>query len=430
MATPWAAGVCAGLARHLGVSATWIRGAFVVTGLALGISVLLYLWLWIMVPADRYEERRAEAGLLGAGLRTRDSERERITERNRLLTAGVAALVLAALLFALLRLSAGNQRDILSAVLLVFGILLVWSQAGRALDMKSPDFVASVAAGLISVLGGLALLVFGGDPADALLRGGVVGGVLIGGMMVAVMPLWLRASRERNASRVQQVRDAERAEIAAHLHDSVLQTLTLIRAGAEEPSRVRALALAQERELRAWLYTGRHEAATSLAQALREALDQVESTHGVPVELVTVGDVEPGPAELALVAATAEAAKNAVRHGAPPVTVYVEARHGAVDAYVKDRGPGFDIATIPEDRHGVRGSIIGRMGRAGGCATIRRLDPGTEVHLSLAAPGRAESAPGAAPTAYSSPVGSASFGPAPTGGAPAHQKPPVATQEV
>ena len=174
-----------------------------------------------------------------------------------------------------------------------------------------------------------------------------------------------------------------RFDIAAHLHDSVLQALTLIRASAEDPARVRAIALTEERELRAWLYTGHAQAADSLEAAVTEAVVGVESRYGVPISVVVVGDMRPGPGELALVAALAEACQNAVRHGAPPVSVYVEVRPRAIEAFVKDNGQGFDPATIAADRHGVRDSIVGRMRRAGGSATIRRLARGTEIALSV-----------------------------------------------
>ena len=134
---------------------------------------------------------------------------------------------------------------------------------------------------------------------------------------------------------------------------------------------MRALALGQERELRSWLYTGREEAADSLAEALREAISTLETTFGVEVGVVTVSDMRPGPGELAMVAAASEAVSNAIRHARPPVSVYMEV------------GDGFDISAIPEDRHGVRNSIFGRMERAGGKAQIRHLASGTEVHLSM-----------------------------------------------
>ena len=141
--------------------------------------------------------------------------------------------------------------------------------------------------------------------------------------------------------------------------------------------------MTEERELRAWLYTGHAQAADSLEAAVTEAVGGVESRYGVPISVVVVGDMRPGPGELALVAALAEACQNAVRHGAPPVSVYVEVRPGAVESFIKDNGVGFDPSAIAPDRHGVRDSIVGRMRRAGGNATIRALARGTEIALSV-----------------------------------------------
>ena len=157
----------------------------------------------------------------------------------------------------------------------------------------------------------------------------------------------------------------------------------LLVAALTAAARVRAIALTEERELRAWLYTGHAQAADSLEAAVTEAVVGVESRYGVPISVVVVGDMRPGPGELALVAALAEASQNAVRHGAPPVSVYVEVRARVVEAFVKDNGEGFDPATIAADRHGVRDSIVGRMRRAGGSATIRALAHGTEIALSV-----------------------------------------------
>lgn len=383
MEAPWAAGICSGIALHLGVSVTLVRIVFAVGTCIFGVLGPLYLWLWVMVPADDPQLRREHEGRLAPALVTADAEHARVTKRNQLLTVGVLSLLLAGVLFALLRLFDGNFRDLTAVLLILAGIVVVWSQAGRTANFRSPVFIVSVLSGLASLVCGLVLLFFVEDSVGALLRGGIIGAILIVGVVIAFTPLWLRASREHTDSELQQARDAERAEIAAHLHDSVLQTLTLIRAASEDATRVRSLALAQERELRSWLYTDRSTAADSLEQALRDALDQVEATHGTPVELVCVGDMRPESGELALVAACAEAATNAVRHGAPPVSVYAEVSREAVDIFVKDRGAGFAIETIPEDRHGVRGSIIGRVERVGGEARFRRLNPGTEVHLRI-----------------------------------------------
>ena len=83
--------------------------------------------------------------------------------------------------------------------------------------------------------------------------------------------------------------------------------------------------------------------------------------------------------------AAREAITNAAKHsGASTVDVYAEATASGVEIFVRDRGTGFDPARVAEDRHGVRSSIIGRMQRHGGDASVRSTPgEGTEVRLSL-----------------------------------------------
>ncbi len=178
------------------------------------------------------------------------------------------------------------------------------------------------------------------------------------------------------------------ADLAAHLHDSVLQTLALIQRQAHDPREVVRLARGQERDLRAFLYADAGDPAAPagpemLAAALRRVAAEVEDDHGVPVEVVTVGDTELDDGGLALLASAREAMVNAARHsGADLVDVYAEVDGSAVTAYVRDRGRGFDLDGVPEDRAGVRHSIVGRMERHGGRASVR-TEPGagTEVRL-------------------------------------------------
>lgn len=394
-ATPWMAGVCSGIALHTGVRVSLVRWSFVVLSALGGAGVLLYLWLWLMVPKDKGEQNGIGTTVLSRGLEAIDLKRMRLTVRNQLLGAGILLILIALGVVILSRVGFASIRDIAATLSIVLGIGLVWSQAGALEQWRSIRFLASIISGVILLSLGILLFVARGDPPIILLRGGLIGAVIVAGVLFALAPLWLRTSKDLSASQAQQVRDAERADIAAHLHDSVLQTLTLIRASAEDPKRVRALALSEERELRSWLYTGRSEAASSLAEAVRQSVGALESKFGVPVEVVTVSDVEPGPAELALVAALGEAVTNALRHGSPPVSVYLEARAEKIEAFIKDCGNGFDLDSIPHDRHGVRDSIIGRMERVGGVAKIRVRSSGTEIALEV--PRKAENIPHDAP---------------------------------
>jgi signal transduction histidine kinase len=232
------------------------------------------------------------------------------------------------------------------------------------------------------VVGALLLIGPGRSPLE-LVQATLAGLAVVAGVAVVLAPLGLRLVRELGAERVARARESERADIAAHLHDSVLQTLSMIRSRAGDNEEVARLARAQERELREWLYTDRPAPGTSTADAVRQVAAEVEDLHGVAIDVVTAGDAEPDAGTEALTAAAREALSNAVVHGRPPVSLYVEVTPEQTEVFVRDRGDGFEVAAVPADRHGVRQSIIGRMDRHGGRATVRTRAGGTEVHLVM-----------------------------------------------
>jgi signal transduction histidine kinase len=159
----------------------------------------------------------------------------------------------------------------------------------------------------------------------------------------------------------------------------------MIQRKADDPGAVTTLARAQERELRAWLYAGPSGSDATLAAAVAEAAHEVEELHGIPVDVVATGDRPLDDGGVALVRAVRESLLNAVRHGSPPVSLYLEVGPSGVEAFVRDHGPGFDLDEVPEDRLGVRQSVLGRMARHGGQARVRRLEQGTEVAITLPA---------------------------------------------
>ena len=211
-------------------------------------------------------------------------------------------------------------------------------------------------------------------------------------LMLISAPFWLALVRRLGTERVARARSEERSDVAAHLHDSVLQTLALIQKRSDDPEQVAQLARRQERDLREWLADDQPTRPDErLADALRAAAAEIEDSHGAPIEAIVVGDTELDERMAALVGAAREALTNAVKFASDggPVRLYAEIDDGLARVFIDDRGPGFDPGTISDDRRGVRESIIGRMRRYGGRAEIRsEPGDGTEVELTMKANGR------------------------------------------
>jgi signal transduction histidine kinase/phage shock protein PspC (stress-responsive transcriptional regulator) len=377
-------GVCTGLGRRLGLDPIVLRVAFIAATAAGGIGAVAYALLWAALPA----EGEARAG----GLRVprvpggRDSWS---------VAGGIGMLVLALLLlFRQWGLWVGDAL-VWPVVLAAAGGGLIWRQSARAAE-PAPARDEPARAGGGSALGraglGIALVVGAGliflyfnhalRPArDALLPVVVV---LVAGALI-LAPWWIRLVRGLADERAERIRSQERAEMAAHLHDSVLQTLAMMQRRADDPREVAALARRQERELRAWLNGGRRPGERgTLAAALELAAAEVEEDHGVPVEVVAVGDAPLDEQAEALVAAAREAMVNAAKFADGAVSVYAGVEGEEVEVFVRDRGAGFELDAVPADRRGVRESIVGRMERHGGSAQIHSVaGEGTEVELRM-----------------------------------------------
>jgi signal transduction histidine kinase len=241
----------------------------------------------------------------------------------------------------------------------------------------------------VLVIAGLSILL-SGHVGVATLRplGGLI--LVVAAIVILLGPWWLRVARDLMLERQARARAEERTEIAARVHDSVLQTLALIQRNADQPAEVVKLARAQERELRSWLFEGRapgeaHGESTTIAEGIRQIQQDVEERHGVPVEAITVGDCELDDQLKALLAAAREATVNAAKwSGAEVVSVFAEVEPDEVSVYVRDRGRGFDPAEVPQDRKGLAESVQARMTRRGGTAVVRSVkDEGTEVTLRM-----------------------------------------------
>ncbi len=370
------AGVAGGVADHLGVDVLWVRAAFVILTGVSGAGVLAYGLLWIFVRQERSDverapgraERQQALGLaalgIGGGIAV-------ATLGNSVVGWIIGPLGVAAAGAAVVWREADDAQR------------RRWTAGARGISGTGRTAVLRVVAGAVFVAVGIAVFLIGqlqlGQVQFALLA--VVAALV--GVGVITVPWWLRLMRDLGEERRERIVEAERADIAAHLHDSVLQTLALIQRQAGDAPAVTRLARAQERELRSWLYAGPQGSQASLASAVTEVAHEVEDLQGVPIDLVVTGDRPHGPHGIALARAMREALLNASRHGAPPITAYVEIGPDGVEAFVRDRGAGFDLDAVPGDRLGVRESILGRMQRHGGTATVRRLDDGTEVELRL-----------------------------------------------
>ncbi len=380
------AGVCAGLAEHLGLHPRAIRIGFAVAAALGGVGLVVYGFLWAVVPEEAAPPRRAGASPAPAA-----SPRGIDESALRTLLVG-AVLVILGLAFYLQLQGVGLRLGVLIPMLVVgVGAVYVWSQLDRAtrnrwVPQEGPErrgAVTRLVVGTGLAVVGLLILATQGAGLAELWDVTVAVLVVLAGVALIGAPWAVRLWNDLRTEQAERIRETERADIAAHLHDSVLQTLALIQRRSIDSGEVSRLARAQERALRAWLYDGPRGSQSTLATAVTRVAHEVEDLHGVPIELVVTGDHQLDGAGHALVQALSEALLNAVRHGAPPVSAYVEAGGTRVEAFVRDHGAGFELDDVPADRLGVRESILGRMQRHGGSARLRRLENGTEVSLLL-----------------------------------------------
>jgi signal transduction histidine kinase len=389
------AGVAGGLADHLGVKVQWVRLGFALLAALSGAGLVAYALLWVFVQ-QQSEESAARA--------------PKPSTKDRQQAFGLIALGVG------LAIGSSTFSGVISgwvavplAVALI-GAAVVWREADESQRRRWRDGAKGGVAGVVMggggwsaavrILAGVALVATG--IIVVLLRSGSLDQVQFAliavlatlvGVAVLTVPFWLRLVRDLGDERNARIRTDERAEIAAHLHDSVLQTLALIQKQAESPREVARLARGQERELRGWLYgpagygkgKERDVPGGRLSEALARACGEVEDTFAISVPQVVVGDAELDEPLTALVQAAREAIVNAAKHaGVDEVSVYAEVEPAAVTVFVRDRGKGFDPEVVPGDRHGLADSIKGRMERNGGSCRLRTAPgEGTEVQLEM-----------------------------------------------
>lgn len=403
------AGVCSGLAAHLGWPVNLTRALMALLVLAGGAGLVLYGWLWVLVPTADEAADGADAGRRprnvaknfagyladqsAAGGTGAPSAKRRWVEvaAGRDVLTGLALLAVAAVFVAQQFGAEVNWQVLFPLGAIVAGAVLAWSQLDEArraglLSRAGADRrsgVLRLSAGLLLVVAGVLLMVSGSFTWDVLIAGLLSATAVLGGVALVFAPWAVKHWRDLESERAGRIRERERAEIAAHLHDSVLQTLALIQNRAGSETDVLRLARAQERELRRWLYASDPHATGQLSDSITAVAAQVEDEYGHPVEVVAVGNAPVGPATEALVLAARAALVNAAQHAAGPVSVYLECTEERAEIFIRDRGTGFNPEAVPPDRLGVRESIVGRMRRHGGSAVIRSGTGGTEVRLTL-----------------------------------------------
>jgi signal transduction histidine kinase len=379
------AGVAGGVADHFGVDVLWVRIGFALLASLGGAGVLAYGLLWIFAPQRPVtetpgpmstKERQQAFGLiaLGAGL-----------------TIGAGTMS-----------GAVNGWVAGGIGVALVGAAVVWREAdqsqrrrakGAILGGGGRNAVLRVLAGAALVISGITIFLLRSIGLDQVQFALLAVVAALAGVAVLTVPWWLRLVRDLGEERHARIRTEERAEIAAHLHDSVLQTLALIQKQAEAPREVLRLARGQERQLRSWLYGpsgyGRPVedgmVRGALSEAVARAAGEVEDTFAIKVQHVVVGDCELDERLVAVVMAAREAMVNAAKHaGVAEVSVYAEIEAETVTVYVRDRGKGFDPDAVPDDRHGLADSIRGRMERNGGEIRLRTAPgDGTEVQLHM-----------------------------------------------
>ncbi|MFA3873850.1 PspC domain-containing protein [Streptomyces sp. MMCC 100] len=398
----WLGGVARGLAGHLGLPVIWVRFAFVGLFMADGLGALLYAAFWFFVPLGVGGVEAQKPPSLVTSETAPDGRRRLVARKpDKGQIVALLLMVVVALVFVgNVDLGGGAKAYLWPTVLVGAGVALVWRQADNARrarwaevgrHRRTVTLLRSVAGVLLVTAGVTGIFVLQGSAAHlgSVLQAALA--VLVGITLLAG-PYLVRMTQDLSEERLMRIRAQERAEVAAHVHDSVLHTLTLIQRNAENAGEVRRLARAQERDLRAWLYkpegNGKDEddEPTTLAEAVKRNAAEVEDKHGVPIEVVVVGDCPLDERTSAQMQAAREAMVNAAKYGGEggAVQVFAEVEGRTVFVSVRDRGPGFDLDSIPADRMGVRESIIGRMERNGGTARLRAVpDGGTEVELEM-----------------------------------------------
>ncbi|MDP9800631.1 signal transduction histidine kinase/phage shock protein PspC (stress-responsive transcriptional regulator) [Arcanobacterium wilhelmae] len=371
------AGVAQGVAVHLGGSAALWRAGFLLACGFYGAGAIAYALLAFMVPNAHGTDAGAR---LAPRLGERMQKRAATPSRKTLVTVALFFLGAGAVLALVEALGTVIPTNLVVPFLvIVIGAGIAWAQPGESVSVSW-----TITGAAVTAVGAL-LFTTNALGWRATVSGVVVAVAMLVAVGVVLAGVLLRNKNQLFYERERTIRESERADIAAHLHDSVLQTLTLIRARAGDPEEVAALARTQEHDLRRYLYSDRAQEGTSVAEEIRRVAGEVERTFRVEIDVVASGDTAPTSASRALAGAVREALTNAAKHASGKISLFAELSDQECEVFVRDRGAGFDPASIPPDRAGIRDSIRGRIEGAGGEVEIRSPLPsgGTEVRMRI-----------------------------------------------
>lgn len=388
-------GVCGGIAKRLGVDTKTVRIVAVISGLFMALGLVVYMTLWLSLI------RQGEKASIVSRAGSKRHEKEIVF---------VVAIAAISLLIATQ--SSGVHTLTVTAwsvMVSALAALLVWRESSpaeqtflRQVGQTAPVigaapgegwrwFALRTGASVALLIAGISVLSNVGERPGAAVGVLIGAGALIIGIFVLFAPWWVRIVRDLSKERFARIRAQERADMAAHVHDSVLQTLSLIQRAIDNPTEITRLVRIQERDLRNWLVDpesfGRAAITPStLAEAAFEIEREIEDTYGVGVEVVVVGESKLDETVLAVLAAGREATVNAAKwSGAQNISIYLEVEPTCISMFVRDLGKGFCQSRVPKDRKGISGSIVDRMTRYGGSATIRS-NPGTGTEVELLLP--------------------------------------------
>ena len=380
-------GVCKGLSVHLRVDVNFVRLLFIFLSLLAGVGVFLYVWFMVFIPkkvVDKVEIKplsQTNSISKPVTVKTSSSNVFEISSLQFFVYAIIFFLIIYNFVFA------GSSTNLKSAILFfILGVSMVWFKSiidyrKNVFSYKTIFSLEYVVGSLVSIGSVFFLLVtqsWVNDIAYTL----VVSFVSVIVAIFLFLPIGIMLFKTLTDSQYEKSIEEERANIAAHLHDGVLQTLTLIQQNSTNSEEVEYLAKTQERDLRAWLYGDRPDEGTSTSAIIKENISEIEDKYRKNIDLIVVGDTVPNSQTHSFVGALREASINGIIHGELPVSVYVEINSRVLEFFVRDRGKGFDVDSIPEERLGVRNSIFKRVENAGGRVDIKTTN-GCEVHVEI-----------------------------------------------